>query len=688
MADNTTINTGTGGDVIATDDLLTLNGGTVSGFKVQRVKVGFGPDSSLRDVDSSNGLPVSGAFSARNPVAGTLSANDAVVAAPIGDGTLVAGTSTAGSVVFATVPDGAQTWIMMIKGYTSGTIYTEASLNSTNGIDGDWVEVKGRRTGTAVGVESTTYSMTSNGIWRGNCSGFTYIRARLIGGGIGATVNFSVSTAMGPTFLNSGIPGGTSVIGGTKLTDGTNNASVKAASTAAVVGDNPVVMTVHPSTASMPIMHTDVMNNGTITTQNLNPNTGVATAGSTVALTIPGKAGLSIQVFGTYTGVLSLQGTLDGTNWVTIGGTTLLNIATGVLSGNIASAIQSIFQTEVAAFAQVRVTALGAVTGSATVSIEASTTAANFTIDSALPAGNNSIGQLNDKIAIAVTPLTAVGNLFSVDTTGYASVSYQSSTGWAGAIAIEGSNDNVNWIGVFGVDTNNTGNIQSITAANRGFIIPTVTRYIRLRVSTYTSGTIGGSANLTRDANSTNVLNTVQVYQYTASAFNATVTPIPITKAVQSTTGFTTQDLKDSGRVITNIATAVTGATAVTAEALLTMVATRDGVAAATNTTQAVTAAKRFRITSISAGLVTTAAAAVSARVVVRLNPTGAAVATSPIIGIMPLAVNAAVINAGDHSVLDFPDGLELSGAMQLGISQVASAATGTLWVSIHGYEY
>lgn len=55
MADNT-LQGGT--DTIATDDLTTLNGGAVSGFKVQRVKVGFGSDAILRDVDATNGLPV------------------------------------------------------------------------------------------------------------------------------------------------------------------------------------------------------------------------------------------------------------------------------------------------------------------------------------------------------------------------------------------------------------------------------------------------------------------------------------------------------------------------------------------------------------------------------------------------------------------------------------------------------
>lgn len=58
MADNTTINPATGGDVIATDELDTLNGGAVSGFKVQRVKPGFGADAKLTDVKGSTPFPV------------------------------------------------------------------------------------------------------------------------------------------------------------------------------------------------------------------------------------------------------------------------------------------------------------------------------------------------------------------------------------------------------------------------------------------------------------------------------------------------------------------------------------------------------------------------------------------------------------------------------------------------------
>lgn len=60
MPDNTQLNSGTGGDLIATDELLTLNGLlAAAGLKVQRVKVGYGADGALRDVDESAPMPVS-----------------------------------------------------------------------------------------------------------------------------------------------------------------------------------------------------------------------------------------------------------------------------------------------------------------------------------------------------------------------------------------------------------------------------------------------------------------------------------------------------------------------------------------------------------------------------------------------------------------------------------------------------
>jgi hypothetical protein len=58
MADNTTLNPGASGDVIAADELVTLNGGASSGVKVQRIKVGFGIDGNLADVSAASPLPI------------------------------------------------------------------------------------------------------------------------------------------------------------------------------------------------------------------------------------------------------------------------------------------------------------------------------------------------------------------------------------------------------------------------------------------------------------------------------------------------------------------------------------------------------------------------------------------------------------------------------------------------------
>jgi hypothetical protein len=58
MADNTTLPAGSGGDVVATDDVTTLNGGASSGVKVQRVKVMFGDDNTARDASDAFPMPV------------------------------------------------------------------------------------------------------------------------------------------------------------------------------------------------------------------------------------------------------------------------------------------------------------------------------------------------------------------------------------------------------------------------------------------------------------------------------------------------------------------------------------------------------------------------------------------------------------------------------------------------------
>ena len=87
MADTTQLNSNTSsGDIISTDELVTLNGGSpTAGEKVQRVKVGYGADGDLRDVSTSYPLPttpVGSASATQIALAASLSNQTALAANP------------------------------------------------------------------------------------------------------------------------------------------------------------------------------------------------------------------------------------------------------------------------------------------------------------------------------------------------------------------------------------------------------------------------------------------------------------------------------------------------------------------------------------------------------------------------------------------------------------------------------
>jgi hypothetical protein len=110
---------------------------------------------------------------------------------------------------------------------------------------------------------------------------------------------------------------------------------------------------------------------GVITTQNLVP-AGAATAGSAVSISTKGMGALGIQTKGTYTGALSAQVTVDGTNWVTLAAsTTFTRGTTGATSATIASGVEDTYTISVAGADAVRVTGLAAMTGSVTVTLYA-----------------------------------------------------------------------------------------------------------------------------------------------------------------------------------------------------------------------------------------------------------------------------------------------------------------------------
>lgn len=174
--------------------------------------------------------------------------------------------------------------------------------------------------------------------------------------------------AKGAAAAGAAVSGNPVLIGGS---DGTNAQTVKT-----------------DASGNVGTVQFDTTASGNITTQNLNPNSGTATAGSTVALALNGTGTVTIQVTGTYTGALTPQVTTDGSNWVTqAGNTTLLNMANGGYSATIASASTGIWQIEVNGHAQFRLTALGAVTGTAVVSLRGAQGTSQVTVSNGLVGG-------------------------------------------------------------------------------------------------------------------------------------------------------------------------------------------------------------------------------------------------------------------------------------------------------------
>lgn len=111
---------------------------------------------------------------------------------------------------------------------------------------------------------------------------------------------------------------------------------------------------------------------GSITAQNVTTPLGAADANSAVQANLGGKFDtLAIQVSGTYgVSALSLQVSNDGTNWATIAGNVLTK-QEGTASATIPAAAIGLWRTGVEGIWYARVTALGAITGTAVVTMSA-----------------------------------------------------------------------------------------------------------------------------------------------------------------------------------------------------------------------------------------------------------------------------------------------------------------------------
>lgn len=132
-----------------------------------------------------------------------------------------------------------------------------------------------------------------------------------------------------------------------------------------------------------------------------------------------------------------------------------------------------------------------------------------------------------------------------------------------------------------------------------------------------------------------------------------------------------------------------TATNAAVADTILSCILNTDGVdAGAGATTFAVTGGKRFRFTHATLSLRTTTAANPWGLLSIRMNPAGAAVIGSPVVHWLAVGGTAAVAGNTASDILPFPDGWEISGAMQVALTFANNVNTNVTNIVLHGYEY
>lgn len=133
--------------------------------------------------------------------------------------------------------------------------------------------------------------------------------------------------------------------------------------------------------------------------------------------------------------------------------------------------------------------------------------------------------------------------------------------------------------------------------------------------------------------------------------------------------------------------------TSATTEAVLTLTPIRDGVAGSTYTTIPITANKRLVIIGMTVFMKNAGAAVQWVRCTLRVNPSGAAVAASPVIAMCASGSNSAVAqNSSGQGMTQISAGypclMEFSGTTQLAVAQISQGSTAGNDMVMWGYEY
>ena len=114
-------------------------------------------------------------------------------------------------------------------------------------------------------------------------------------------------------------------------------------------------------------------------------------------------------------------------------------------------------------------------------------------------------------ILVASNNATALNEfvLPSLNSEDYRFLSFQLTGTWVGTVTFEGSNDNTTFYPIATTDPSGGGTGQETATVNRIVKVPVLTKYIRARVSAYTSGTISAVIYGYVDENSSGLISTL-----------------------------------------------------------------------------------------------------------------------------------------------------------------------------------
>lgn len=109
-----------------------------------------------------------------------------------------------------------------------------------------------------------------------------------------------------------------------------------------------------------------------------------------VTFTNNGLSGLGILITGTYTGTISVEGSVDGTTW---SATTMLTLASGSPVTSVTAATGN-YQANIAGLAQFRLRGNTVASGTAVVTLRGNVSTPSIMLDNSLPAGSATIGSV------------------------------------------------------------------------------------------------------------------------------------------------------------------------------------------------------------------------------------------------------------------------------------------------------